>query len=258
MAGPAFRRIGRDDQPPLVLLHGFGGNMRTWNRVFPLVKDAVPLIIFDLPGHGRSIASDGRGGAGRMAKAILQELQAQGVERFHIAGHSMGGAVAALMAMRAPEAVKSVSLIAPGGMAPEINASLLEEFAAAQTHEALESVIGRMAGPGLKVPQGYFEAAAEFRQAPGALEALGETYAAMFPESPEQGQGVLPKEQLAALPMPVRALWGSADVVLPCPVYGALPDSIELTVLPDAGHMLPEERPSDVADFLLRSVNVRA
>lgn len=254
MAGPAFRRIGKGDKAPLVLLHGFGGNMRTWNRVFPLIKDDVPLIIFDLPGHGKSIHSGGRGGAGRMAKAILVELQANGVDLFHIAGHSMGGAVAALVAMRAPEAVSSLNLIAPGGMAPEINAPLLEEFAAAETPEALEGVIRRMAGPGLEVPSGYFEAAAEFRQAPGALEALRETYAAMFPDGPDAGQGVLPKEQLAALPMPVRALWGSDDSVLPCPQEGTLAENIELTILPGAGHMLPEERPSDVGQFLIGSI----
>ena len=238
-----------------MLLHGFGGNMRTWNRVFPLIRDDVPLILFDLPGHGKSVASDGRGGAGRMAKAIAQALQANDIERFHVAGHSMGGAVATLVAMRAPEKVLSVSLIAPGGMAPDINAELRAEFSKAQTTEELEAVIRRMAGPGLEVPEGYFAAAAEFRQAPGAMEALGETYAAMFPEGPEQGQGVLPKAQMAELPMAVNVLWGGADTVLPCPAPQALPDNFKLTVLGDAGHMLPEERPQDVADWLRAGVN---
>ena len=257
MAGPAFRRIGKGGDAPLVLLHGFGGNMRTWNRVFPLVKDDVTLFIFDLPGHGKSVASEGRGGAGRMAKAILQQLEADGIERFHIAGHSMGGAVATLVALRAPEKVLSLSLIAPGGMAPAINSELLAEFSKAETPDDLEAVIRRMAGPGLDVPVGYFEAAAEFKQAPGAMDALAETYAAMFPNGPEQGQGVLPKTQMAELPMPVAVLWGSADTVLPCPGPGELPDNFKLTVLSDAGHMLPEERPGDVADFLRAAVDRR-
>ena len=254
MAGPAFRRIGKGEAAPLVLLHGFGGNMRTWNRVFPLIKDDVPLIIFDLPGHGRSIHSEGRGGAGRMAKAILQKLEENGIERFHIAGHSMGGAVAALVAMRAPDNVLSLNLIAPGGMASDINAELLARFSKASDAEELETVIREMAGPGLDVPEGYFQAAAEFRDAPGAMEALTETYAAMFPDGPEKGQGVLPHAQLAELPMPVRALWGSADTVLPCPDSDSLPANFELLVLSGAGHMLPEEKPAEVADFLRTAV----
>lgn len=253
MAGPAFRRIGKGEAAPLVLLHGFGGNMRTWNRVFPLIKDDVPLIIFDLPGHGRSIHSEGRGGAGRMAKAILQELDAAGIERFHIAGHSMGGAVAALVAMRAPDNVLSLNLIAPGGMAPDIDADLLARFSKASDADELERVIREMAGPGLDVPEGYFQAAAEFRDAPGAMEALTETYAAMFPDGPEKGQGVLPHAQLAELPMPVRVLWGSADTVLPCPHSDSLPANFELLVLSRAGHMLPEEKPAEVADFLRKA-----
>ncbi|WP_158285796.1 alpha/beta fold hydrolase [Pseudohoeflea suaedae] len=251
---PAFRRIGKAEGAPLVLLHGFGGNMRTWNRVFPLLKNDVPLIIFDLPGHGKSIHSDGRGGAGRMAKAILETLEENGIERFHAAGHSMGGAVAALVAMRAPDKVLSLNLIAPGGMAPDIEAGLLERFSKAEDADELEAVIRQMAGPGLDVPEGYFQAAAEFRQAPGAMEALAETYAAMFPDGRERGQGVLPKEQLSALPMPVRALWGADDTVLPCPDKGDLPANFILEVLGGAGHMLPEERPGDVADFLRAAV----
>lgn len=254
MAGPAFRRIGKGEAAALVLLHGFGGNMRTWNRVFPLIKDDVPLIIFDLPGHGKSIHSEGRGGAGRMAKAILQELDAAGIERFHIAGHSMGGAVAALVAMRAPDNVLSLNLIAPGGMAPDINADLLAWFSKASDADELERVIREMAGPGLDVPEGYFQAAAEFRDAPGAMEALTETYASMFPDGPEKGQGVLPHPQLAELPMPVRVLWGSADTVLPCPDSDSLPANFKLLVLSGAGHMLPEEKPAEVADFLRKAV----
>ena len=257
MTGPAFRRIGKGEEAPLVLLHGFGGNMRTWNRVFPLLKDEVPLVIFDLPGHGKSIRSDGRGGAGRMAKAILQALEENGIERFHIAGHSMGGAVAALVAMRAPDKVLSLNLIAPGGMAADINADLLERFSKASDADELEAVIREMAGPGLDVPEGYFQAAAEFRDEPGAMDALNETYAAMFPDGPEKGQGVLPHAQLAALPMPVRVLWGSADTVLPCPDKDSLPANFDIEVLSGAGHMLPEETPEDVADFLRAAVTSR-
>jgi pimeloyl-ACP methyl ester carboxylesterase len=46
-------------------------------------------------------------------------------------GHSMGGAVSALIAMRAPDRVKSLTLVAPGGMAREINADLLDRYARA-------------------------------------------------------------------------------------------------------------------------------
>lgn len=249
MAGPAFRRIGSGGDP-LVLIHGFGGNMRIWNRVFPLLKDEVPMILVDLPGHGKSLESEGRGGAGRMAKAILNELTAEGVDRFHLAGHSMGGAVSALIAMRDPARVRSLTLIAPGGMAPEINAELLGRFSKAAAADELRAVMSEMAGPGIDWPKGYFEAVSEFRSVPGGIEALEETYRAMFPGDPAAGQGVLPRDQLEALPMPVALVWGDRDAVLPCPAPADVPANFTLSIIQGAGHMLPEERPEDVAGVL--------
>jgi pimeloyl-ACP methyl ester carboxylesterase len=65
----------------------------------------------------------------------------------------------------------------------------------------------------------------------------------MFPDGPEHGQGVLPGDALAALEMPVFVIWGLADSVLPCPSPAALPASFAFSVLPELGHMLPEEAP---------------
>ncbi|MBW3096136.1 alpha/beta fold hydrolase [Pseudohoeflea coraliihabitans] len=250
MTAPYFCRRGTPQGVPLVLLHGFGGSMQMWDRVLPLLGDDGGLVLFDLPGHGESLNADGAGGAGRMAKAILAALTAEGIERFHLAGHSMGGAVAALIALRAPEAVVSLSLIAPGGMAPEIDAVLLEQFARADDGETLKSLLTAMAGGNVAWPQAGVAAEVERRRRPGALEALQATYAAMFPDGPERGQGVLPRAQLDALAMPVAVLWGTADGVLPCPERETLPASFRVTLLPGAGHMLPEECPQDVADLL--------
>lgn len=257
MTAPAMKMagktIGGNKDVPLVLLHGFGGTMGTWASVVPLIEGEMPLVLVDLPGHGESLGAEGAGGAGRMAKAILAGLSARGIEIFHLAGHSMGGAVAALMAMRDPARVKSLALVAPGGMAPEINAELLAAYAAARTPEELRAYLEKMAAPGAHWPEGYFEDMSAARSAPGALEAIAQTYAAMFPEGPEKGQGVLPREHLAGLSMPAFVLWGEADTVLPCPKVSVLPENLSLTILPGAGHMLPEERPLDVAEVLRTS-----
>lgn len=254
MTGPAMRRLGKTEGTPLVLLHGFGGTMRTWNKVFPLLENELPLILVDLPGHGKSIESDGRGGAGKMAKAILAQLNAEGVNSFHLGGHSMGGAVSALISMRGPEQVKSLTLVAPGGMAPGINAGLLGAYSQASEPEHLREIVTKMAGPGLIFPEGYFEALSEIRTAPGAMAAIGATYQAMFPEGPSEGQGVLPREMLEALPMPISMVWGDADSVLPCPTPSDVPANFDFSTIAGAGHMLPEETPEQVADAIRKTV----
>ena len=242
---------GPETGTPLVLLHGFGGDGSAWDAVKAELPGSVRVITVDLPGHGGSLGSDGRGGAGRMAKAILAGLEAAGVDAFHLAGHSMGGAVSALMAMRAPERVKSLTLVAPGGMAREINADLLERYAQARSADEIGACLGEMSVPDHVTPQPVIDHFVAARARPGQIEALDETYRAMFPNGPEEGQGVLPGDALAALAMPVAVIWGTGDTVLPCPKPSALPASFAFNVLPGLGHMLPEEAPDAVVRVLL-------
>ncbi|OCW59157.1 alpha/beta fold hydrolase [Hoeflea olei] len=245
---------GPETGATLVLLHGFGGDGSAWDQVRAALPKELRVITVDLPGHGGSLEAEGRGGAGRMAKAILAGLDAAGIDRFHVAGHSMGGAVAALIAMRAGERVASLTLVAPGGMAREINAGLLARYAKAQTADEIRACLSDMSAPGHSVPESVVEHFVALRARPGALEALDETYRAMFPDGPEAGQGVLPAAQLAALTMPVTVLWGTEDKVLPCPAPDALPPSFAMNVLPGLGHMVPEEAPEAVARVLAHAV----
>lgn len=244
---------GPETGDPLVLLHGFGGTAKAWDEVIARLPDDIRVLAADLPGHGASLNADGRGGAGRMAKAILAALDARGVERFHIAGHSMGGAVAALIALRAPDRVLSLTLVAPGGMAKAMNAELLARYAKADSAEEIRTCLTEMSAPGLTVSQEVVDGFVAARSEPGALAALDETFQAMFPDGPEAGQGVLPADALAALQMPVAVIWGTADKVLPCPPPSALPRNFAFNVLPGLGHMLPEEDPGAIVRVLAQA-----
>lgn len=235
---------------PIVFLHGFGGLSSTWDEVIAGLGADQPVATMDLPGHGGSLNSDGRGGAGRMAKAILAGLGARGIARFHLCGHSMGGAVAALIAMRAPEQVASLTLVAPGGMAPEINAELLGRYAKAAGEAEIRALWAEMATPGFVWPDAAVVEQVEARAVPGAMDALEETYASMFPTGAANGQGVIPHQQLSALAMPVAVIWGGDDHVVPCPGPAGLPVNFALSLLPGLGHMLPEEAPDAIVRVL--------
>lgn len=250
MTGLHMELSGPEDGIPLVLLHGFGGDGSAWGPVKAGLPGTVRVIAVDLPGHGGSLNSEGRGGAGRMAKTILAGLDEAGVEMFHLAGHSMGGAVAALIAMRAPDRVKSLTLVAPGGMAKAINGGLLARYAKATTEAEIRVCLDEMSAPGFVTQQAVIDEFVAARAKPGQLEALDETYLSMFPDGPGEGQGVLPGDALAALAMPVLVIWGTDDTVLPCPSPSVLPASFAFNVLPGLGHMLPEEAPDAIIRVL--------
>ena len=243
---------------PLVFIHGFGCNASVWTPVRSLLSSDYPVIAYDLPGHRFSIDAEGRGGAGRMAKALLADLENRFPGGFHVAGHSMGGAVAALIAMRAPDKVRSLTLIAPGGMGPEINAGALERFARAVNAEEIEASLRVMVSGDFEMPRGILNALAADRLRPGALQAIMETYNAMFTEhsSPVKAQGVLPLELLETLGMPVSVLWGEDDAVLPYHQMDRLPPTFRKIHLKDMGHMLLDECPVAVADLLRETLGI--
>lgn len=255
MSGGLYaREKGRSGQT-IVLLHGFGGDHSEWYDIQPdLARDGL-VLAYDLPGHGRSLDAPGAGSATGTAKAILADLEARGIKRFHVAGFSMGGAVAVLTALRAPEAVASLTLLAPGGFGPEINAPLLWRFATPEDADELRAAMNEMSAPGFSMPTKNVAAVAAVRGVKGQREKLEEIWAAITKGG---RQGEIPRESLAGLGMPVTVGWGTADPVLPFSQTKDLPEGFVLHVMPGAGHMLPTEARKAVIMAIRRTVRAAA
>jgi pimeloyl-ACP methyl ester carboxylesterase len=221
----------------IVLLHGFGGHHGDWTDIQADLVRGARVIAYDLPGHGRSIDVPGAGSATATAKAIVADLAARGIQQAHLAGFSMGGAIAVLIAMRAPALVRSLTLIAPGGFGPQINGPLLERFARADGDE-IRHCLNEMSGPGFETLTRDVAGAAALHGAKGQRDRL-EQIVGMIARDSRQGE--IPREQLAALSQPVSLVWGDADPVLPYSQTTGLPPSFQLQTLPGKGHMLLNE-----------------
>ncbi|WP_433393600.1 alpha/beta fold hydrolase [Micromonospora sp. KLBMP9576] len=97
----AYRVAGAETDPPMVLLHGLGDDERDWHRVLPALADRHRAYALDLRGHGRS-DRPGRYSFELMRDDVLGFLDALGIARCVLVGHSMGGTVAILLAEAAP------------------------------------------------------------------------------------------------------------------------------------------------------------
>jgi pyruvate dehydrogenase E2 component (dihydrolipoamide acetyltransferase) len=236
---------------PLVMLHGFGAGGFAFDPVAPLLGGRVTTLCPDLPGHAGSLRHEGLGGAGRIAKAVMADLEERGVGAFHLAGHSLGGAVAVLIALRNPERVKSLTLIAPGGIGPEINHAALARYAEVRSPDDIASALVPFFAPGASVPAALVESMAAARKDPEAIGALQTILAAMMnAESGGVRQGVLPLSAMAALPMPIHVLWGDGDEILPVSQSLDLPGNVTVERIAGAGHMLMDEAAERVARVL--------
>ncbi|MER5353533.1 alpha/beta fold hydrolase [Kitasatospora sp. NPDC002551] len=100
----AYRESGPADGPPLVLLHALGERAADWDVVLPALAPHHRVLALDQRGHGDS-GRPGRYGLEAMRDDVLAFLDALGLARADLVGHSMGGAVAYLVAQRRPERV---------------------------------------------------------------------------------------------------------------------------------------------------------
>jgi pyruvate dehydrogenase E2 component (dihydrolipoamide acetyltransferase) len=235
--------------PHAVLLHGFGGEAAQWLPVMErLLAAGVATTAFDMPGHGGSLGM-GAKGARDAALAILAALP-DGV-KVHLAGHSFGGAVAALCTLMQPERFSALTLLSPGGFGPEINAAALDGLVAADGIDALRLAYQPFHAQGFIMPQRVLEAACAARQRPGGRDALAALARLILKE--DGTQGVLPLARLAASAVPLTLVWGIEDAILPVAQARAFPAPRHV-LLDGIGHMLHDEAPLAVAETLLRPV----
>jgi 2-succinyl-6-hydroxy-2,4-cyclohexadiene-1-carboxylate synthase len=112
--------------PPLLLLHGFTGGVRSWDEVRPQLVRSARVIAMDLIGHGLSASPDDsrRYTLEWSARDLTSLLDALHLERVHVLGYSMGGRVALHFALRQPERV--------GGLILESASPGIEHHAARQ------------------------------------------------------------------------------------------------------------------------------
>ncbi|MGW7254312.1 bifunctional 3-oxoadipate enol-lactonase/4-carboxymuconolactone decarboxylase PcaDC [Streptomyces sp. NPDC054834] len=243
-----YRFDGPEDAPVLILGPSLGTTWHMWDRQIPELARQWRIFRFDLPGHGGAPAYPA-GSVSELAARLLATLEGLGVHRFGYAGCALGGAVGIELALRHPERLASLALVAASprfgtadefrqrgvivrtnGLDPIARTSpdrwFTGGFAAAQpaiTEWAVQMV--RTTDPGCYI---------------AACEAL-----AAFDVRPELGR----------VGVPTLVLVGSDDQVTgPAEartLVAGIPDA-RLAVVPGASHLVPVEQPADVTDLLVR------
>lgn len=107
-----YYRMGRQGGPPVLLLHGFSDAGLCWLRLANDLADAHDLIMLDAAGHGKSGGVE-HGFRSRAVSDVLAAIDALGLERPALVGHSMGAATAAGVAAEASERLRGIVLEDP-------------------------------------------------------------------------------------------------------------------------------------------------
>lgn len=224
----------------VVLLHGYGGDKNSWLFVQEPLSAAHTVHALDLPGHGESTKDVGDGSLDLLARAVLGFLAARDIERAHLVGHSLGGAVAVAAAAEEPARVASLTLVAPAGFGPDINAAYLRGFASASSRRELKPHLGELfADPG-QVTRQFADDLLRYKRLDGVQQVL-DTLTGTLLDGDVPALDLTPL--LHQLSTPVAVVWGRADAVLPSSNGAVLRD---VRYVEDAGHMVHLEKPAAV------------
>ena len=110
-----------DAAEAVVMIHGYSADKTVWMRFAPHFTDRYRVLVLDLPGHGETPFDPAlRHDTMSQAQRVLRAMDALGIRRAHLVGNSMGGFIAAQLALHHPERVQSATLIdAAGVIAPQ-------------------------------------------------------------------------------------------------------------------------------------------
>lgn len=245
-----LRDTGPRDAPPVLLLHGFGASLHTWDAWAGALEAGHRVIRLDLPGAALTGPDPAGGpGDGRALQVVVALLDALEVPPADVVGHSMGGRLAWQLAAQMPERVRRLVLIAPEGFAAPgaaIGGSAGVPLAARLLPWMLprpllrEALAAAWGDPG-RLDEATVDRYHELLRVPGLRAAMVERLETLPPVDPLDAAVGLRRVEA-----PVLLLWGERDALVP-PARAAdfereLPHARRI-VLPGVGHVPQEEAP---------------
>jgi 3-oxoadipate enol-lactonase / 4-carboxymuconolactone decarboxylase len=244
---------GPEDAPVIVFSTSVGATLEMWDPQVRAFEDRYRVLRYDTRGHGRSQVKEGRASIEDLAEDLAGLLDALGIAKAHLVGLSLGGMTGQALALRRPEKLESVVLMATSAYLPPAEAwTQRATTVRAQGMEAIADVVmGRWFTPTFA------------QRAPEVVAETRKRFVAHKPEGYaiccEAIRDMDLRPSIGAIRTPTLILAGADDPATPVPmmedIRSRIPDA-ELIIVPRAAHLLNIERPevvnAHIAAFLAR------
>jgi pimeloyl-ACP methyl ester carboxylesterase len=251
---------------PLLLVHGLGSYIPAWTKNLPFLSEHFRCIALDLPGYGKSSKEGFTPGMEFYADVLHGFLDKLQIKECYLAGHSMGGQVVMHGALKYPQKVKKLALLAPAGLeafTADEGRQMKAWFSPEKVYAAGTEIIEQ------NVKANFYHFPADARDIlqdrlhykacndyPRFCQVLSDSVGAMLQESVY--------EKLPQLSMPVLILFGRQDAYIPSPLLHPnleLEALLEVAVagipegsyrlLDSCGHFIQWEQAEQVNKYLL-------
>jgi pyruvate dehydrogenase E2 component (dihydrolipoamide acetyltransferase) len=180
-----------------------------------------------------------------MSRAVIELMDAMELPSAHLVAHSLGGAIAILAAAAAPGRVLSLTLLDSAGLGPEIDGAYVRDFVAATRRKDLAPVVAKLFADPRLASKSMVEQILRMKRIDGAEQALSGIARTAFPDGRQARSNLA--AVLAATDVPVQAIWGAEDRIIPAAHASRLATHL---VLPATGHMPQIEKPGEVAQIV--------
>ena len=257
-----YKDTGPKDAPVVLLLHGFGSSLQTWDVWAAQLEKDYRVIRLDLPGFGLTGPSPLHDYSERGDLATLTHFVDQlGVASYSIIGHSMGGKMAWSLAAADAKRVNALVLIAPDGF-PEAKDIGTKPYAVPGIMGMMKFclpkyLVRKSIEPAFFDPNALSDSLVDryydMLRAPGVRAAIL--------ERANQTTYTDPVPRLMKITAPTLLIWGEKDRMIPssnAQSYAKVLPSSKTVLLPNLGHLVQEEQPelalTHVTDFLNSTV----
>lgn len=250
-----LRDTGPRDAPAIILLHGFGSSLHTWEGWAPALETRHRMIRFDLPGFGLTGPDPAGDYSDARAHAIITALMDRlNIRRATLLGSSMGGRIAWSFASAHPERTDRLVLLAPDGFAspgadydraPKVPLMLRLLPYVLPDFMLRPSIAPAYADP-TKIPEETYQRYRAMMLAPGVRQAIVDRTGGHVLQRPEP--------LLARIQAPTLLLWGEQDRMIPpanARDYLREIPNARLVLLPGVAHVPMEEAPADSAAVVM-------
>jgi pimeloyl-ACP methyl ester carboxylesterase len=255
--------------PVLVLLHGFAASTFTWHKVIDRLAQVSTDIAFDRPGFGltsRPVNAEWNGSNpydhDAQADLAVELLDHLGIEQAILVGHSAGGTVAALTALRHPDRVESLVLIAPAiysDLPPPVwLRPVLDKRVVRFIAQFVVRTLARATTPIMNHAWHDPRRITPDERAGYTRPFHIKDWDKSMVEIARANRPHNLAHQLAALTLPVLVVTGDDDHVIPTAQSRRLALDLphaELKEIPDCGHIPQEEKPEEFLQAILPFIN---
>ena len=235
----------RSTTPTVLFLHGFAGDATLWQPMARVLgRNEIATQVLELPGHGD--APSGPTDPAMIAAHFAHEIEAAG-QRVHIVGHSLGAAIAVLIAQKAPRLIAGLTLVAPYGLGRDVDQYFVDGMQRLDDIGTLEALLSRTTKTPLAYSPAVLQGMLKSLTRPAGL-AYRRQMAPLLAKGGEQQFSV--QAALQSLATPISLVIGHADRIVSFDALPTLPHRVAVHHF-RSGHMPMLEFADDIAGILL-------